>query len=165
MRINSDIKLRGNFTAYIIEGEEKRKIIDKSNQIQWKGAHDIVTALIDPATNFPKLSAIITTIPQEVDPGTAKPKSWNLPFENTIMLSGTSFLATPSATEQQQVIVCQALFTDYYLTANETEGKYYEFALALNTGNALAYEYIPGGLYFGAGQTLQIVWTLYIGTA
>lgn len=164
MNFKTNLITKGCFEAYIKEKNQINQIYKHSNQIQYAGAHDIAIALTNKSTIFPKLSNIITTIPQEVDPGTSKPKTWNLPFTDTTQISGYSFSALPSSIDQQQIIICQATFSDYLLTEQQTEGKYYEFALALDTGNALAYEYIKGGLFWGSDQALLIIWTLYLGT-
>jgi hypothetical protein len=165
MKINSQLPIKGKFSAYVIDNDTKKIIYEKSNQIQYAGSHDIAVALTNTTAVCPKLASIMTTIPQATDPGAAKGKTWNVSDWDVTVLSGTSFLATPSSEGQQQVIICQALFLDYLMTSDGEDGKYYEFALVLDTGNALAYEYVSGGISWGAGQTLQVIWTLYLGSA
>lgn len=159
LQIADDIKIRGKFTAFDIDKFGNRNCIyQEPNQIQYAGANILASALTNATLGsfpyFSNIKASGSTVPALLQSDSA------LTFE----VSTAGFQATPSTNlNAQQSVICTGLFD------NQSNGVFfYHFGLFLNadnTNNLFAYKHISGGLSWGVGSSLEIVWTIYLGTS
>jgi hypothetical protein len=162
------LSIVGEFEAWEVWPDGRRNLVyTDANQIQYAGANKLATALTT-SSEMSKIIGIITTgAPVETAP-MGKPILRSDPvsfLDDGTYQSAVGFTATPSASLlEQQVVISRGAFSGY-----STVGKYYEFALVLGTAigytptAALAYKYVDGGLSWGVGANLEIVWTLFFG--
>lgn len=161
--------IKGEFEAWEVWPDGRRNLLyTDANQIQYAGANYLVNALALSDSPMVKLIGIATTsAPTETVPSNkpiSRSSSVDFLVNSTYQLAA-GFSATPSASvDEQQVVISRGAFSGY-----TTAGKYYEFALVLGYSlggtilDALAYKYVDGGLSWGVGANLEVVWTLFFG--
>ena len=168
MRLKDQFPMVGHVDIYetTLDGI-KNLLYSDSNQIQYAGARLIALALATPSSSSPTITTIVTDVPAITAPAAAL-RSAEPPFVYSEIASAFTATVSSDATSQQ-IIVCRGMFTG--VTTSTT--RHYQFALLLNastedppvTSTALAYKYIDGGSIWGVDSVVEVVWTIYLGTA
>jgi hypothetical protein len=169
IKFNTNVLMNGGFSAYKVDritGERTLLYSEENNQVQYIGANILAGTLASStATVFPYFSSIKAGSDNTVyvNPIAKKDTTFTVAVNDTVNASG--FQATPSAdANSQQIVVCRGLMDS--LAAGATS--YYHFGLYITCEGVeymFAYKHVPGGLFWGAGAYLEIVWTMYLGSS